>query len=415
MFKHPRSGVQRNAGLAAPRTASGRPCAAACTQSRLQRRPTRPLPPTVRAAAALLLAAAAAVPPAAAVPLSERVGYSHVNSLYYFGSEPYMVEGAKRILDTGSRVIKLWFNSACPEYYAFNDSWPKFNTLVELAEAPSFKKVFAMPFKVYILTAYPPGKEAHYWRDGMSEAKKKAETDAFDAITTHLLTTYKGTGKTFVLQHWEGDWSIGRPTAPGNDDWMPDPKAVQGMIDWLNARQDGVERARKKLNVQGCHVYHAAEVNKIDIALNGKKGAVVDLVIPKTHCDLYSYSAYDTSIPQRQFKQALEYYAARAPDSKAFGAKNVFIGEYGIPENEFPPKMFQEVIQNTTQTALDFGCPYVVYWQLYCNELKKEAQGKEKPVKRNEDCRGFWLIRPDGSKSWAWDYFEKLIKSGRGK
>lgn len=357
----------------------------------------------------LLCAAALALPlpsPAAPAspPLSERVGFSHVNCCYGFTDEPIMIEGARRILEIGSRVIKLWLTPETPNYYARNDKWPEYKTLVELAQAPSFKKVFDMPFKTYILETYPPGRDGHYWREGVPESRRRQEVEEFEALATHFLTAYKGTGKTFVLQHWEGDWAISGK--PGDRTVVPPETAVQGMIDWLHARQEGVDRARRKAPNAGCRVYHAAEVNLIDIALDGKKHAIVDTVIPRTNCDLYSYSSYDTSIPRTRFKQALEYLAARAPDSAAFGDKNIFIGEYGIPENEFRDT-FQAVIDHNTRTALDFGCRWVVYWQLYDNECKS------RPAANNADCRGFWLIRQDGSKSWAYEYFEKMLKGKR--
>ena len=56
------------------------------------------------------------------------------------------------------------------------------------------------------------------------------------------------------------------------------------------------------------------------------------------------------------------------------------------------------------QTALDWGCPYVVYWQLYCNEPRRQ------PVKTNADVRGFWLLRPDGSKAWLWQELHDMLK-----
>jgi hypothetical protein len=107
-----------------------------------------------------------------------------------------------------------------------------------------------------------------------------------------------------------------------------------------------------------------------------------------------------------RFRRALEHIAERAPDSPSFGAKNVYVGEYGIPENDFPPETVRAVIRSNTETALAFGCPWVVYWQLYDNEALR------RPVKANADCRGFWLVRPDGSTSWAWEYFEGLLRAG---
>jgi hypothetical protein len=34
------------------------------------------------------------------------------------------------------------------------------------------------------------------------------EAQQFADLTSYLVSTYANTGKTFVLQHWEGDWSI---------------------------------------------------------------------------------------------------------------------------------------------------------------------------------------------------------------
>ncbi len=352
-----------------------------------------------------LLAACLVAAGQAPTPLADRIGFTHVDPKYHFGGRPVLVEGAERILGLGSRVIKLWLTPNAPEKYAANDAWPKCDSLVALAQAPSFKAVFAMPFTAYVLETYPHGRPDHYWRNGVSPEQKAREVADFEALASHFLAAYKGTGKTFIFQNWEGDWAAGKIGDPGA---APTPTAVHGMIEWLNARQEGVERARERHPDAGCRVFHAAEVNLIGIALDGRPHAIVDTVIPKTHCDLYSYSAYDTAIPQARFRQALEYYAARAPDSKAFGAKNVYVGEYGIPENDFPPEKVRAVIRDNTETALAFGCPYVLYWQLYDNEARRQ------PVRANADCRGFWLVRPDGSKSWAWDYFAGLLREGRG-
>ncbi len=131
--------------------------------------------------------------------------------------------------------------------------------------------------------------------------------------------------------------------------------------------------------------------------MEGKVSATND-VLPKTHCDLYSYSAWDTLRDPVKFRKALDYLASKAPDSKLFGANNVFVGEYGAPENEpgMTPEKQRDIVKAATEVALDWGARYVVYWELYCNEKAHDYEGRPK----NEDCRGFWLIRPDGSKGW---------------
>ncbi|MHC4509129.1 MAG: hypothetical protein ACYTAO_09245 [Planctomycetota bacterium] len=78
-----------------------------------------------------------------------------------------------------------------------------------------------------------------------------------------------------------------------------------------------------------------------------------------------------------------------------------------MPANRFSAGQIQKAIPAAVETALDWGCPYIVYWQLYCNELQDPNQAP--PVKSNNAVRGFWLIRPDGSKAWTWGYLHTLL------
>ena len=128
---------------------------------------------------------------------------------------------------------------------------------------------------------------------------------------------------------------------------------------------------------------------------------------------MVSYSAWDSAVEEHKdpniFREALDFIALNMPDSPDFGNKNVYLGEFGWPETIFDADKIPVVIPNAVNTALDWGCPYIVYWQLYCNE---KANAKVKPpVKNNKDVKGFWLIRPDGSKTWVWNYFHQLLNS----
>lgn len=153
-------------------------------------------------------------------------------------------------------------------------------------------------------------------------------------------------------------------------------------------------------------VAHAAEVNLIARAMEGKVTMTND-VIPKTHCDLYSYSAWDTIRDPAKFRKALDYLANKAPDSKLFGNKNVYVGEFGAAETVVGgPEKQAEIVKKAVETALDWGARYIVYWQLYCNEPADKYESRPK----NSDCKGFWLIRPDGTKSPVWDYFKGLFR-----
>jgi hypothetical protein len=333
--------------------------------------------------------------------LRDVIGVTHVAGKYRLTDEDFLNEGADQILALGSRVIKLYLKLSPEPNYPFNTRWPKVRSLVELADTPCYRAVFEKPFTTYILTTYSVGRPDHYWRDGVTDEQAREEEEQFYRLARHLLATYRGSGKTFVLQHWEGDWAIRGEFDPQID---PTPKAVAGMIRWLNARQRGVERARAEPGTAGVRVLHAAEVNFVKIAMKEGRPTVTDRVLPHTRVDLASYSAWDTQAEPAMLKEALDYIAAHTPQRGPFGGRNVYLGEFGLPENEYPRAKVEATIQEAIRTALDWGCAYVVYWQVYCNEARRL------PVEGNGDVRGFWLIRPDGSKAWAWEELEKALR-----
>ncbi len=339
--------------------------------------------------------------------LPDILGVTHVDGKYHFTEKDFLNEGADQILSLGSRVIKVWFHNP-RKSYSFNSQWSETNSLIEIAQSPYFRKLFDKPFTTYIMMCFSKGRGASYWRNGITAEQKLNEQRQFYELAKHLLSTYRQTGKTFVLQHWEGDWLI-RASYNGNVD--PTPRAIKGMIGWLNARQAGVNQAREEVTPDGVHVYHAAEVNRVVASMKEGKPNLVNTVLPHTKLDLVSYSAWDATTVYAKdpnvFREALDYIAANIPDSPAFRNRNVYVGEFGIPENEHPAERIRSLVPHVVETAHDWGCPYIVYWQLYCNELSAPKQTP--PVSSNDAVRGFWLIRPNGSKAWTWDYFHVLL------
>jgi len=349
----------------------------------------------------------------AAKDVRDTVGVVHVAGLYHLTDKDFLNEGADQILALGSRVIKVWFYGAMRSEspvnsYPYNSQWPKVESLVEGARAPYFKALFDKPFTTYILKVTALGREEGYWRKGITGEQKKDEQRQFYDLARYFLTQYKGTGKTFVLQHWEGDWMV-RGNFKGDQE--PSPTALANMVEWLNARQAGVDQARREAEPQGVHVYHAAEVNRVVQSMRSGFPNMVNKVLPHTHLDLISYSSWDSATSHwsdpKVLREALDFIAANAPDSADFGNRNVYLGEFGMPENGYSLEQIRTAIPNAVRTGLDWGCPYIVYWQLYCNELKDPKT--KPPVQSNDAVKGFWLIRPDGTKSWLWDYFHGLF------
>ncbi len=352
---------------------------------------------------------AAAVPPGgttAAIPrASEALGVTHVDGKYCLTREPFLLEGADAVAALGVQVIKLYLtlnlDGSSLQKYPFHTDWPPCRTLEELADAPPFREVFRRPFRVYVLTVYRPGVAAGYWLNGISAEQEREEQEALYRLAAYLMRTYRGSGKTFVFQNWEGDWAV-RGHFDRNK--PPSPEALQAMSRWLAARQRGVEQARRENPDSDVRVYHAVEVNLLRPSMESGMPCVLTHVVPHVHPDLVSYSAWDTQHDPELFRRSLDFIAQRAPDSPPFGDKNVYVGEFGLPENEHSQEDVTRLIRNVVSVGIDWGCPWVIYWQIYCNEVRRS------PVRAPEDVRGFWLIRPDGSRAWAWDALRRVLQ-----
>lgn len=338
-------------------------------------------------------------------------GVAHVDGKYFLTKEDYLNEGADQVLGTGSKVIKLYLT---PKPYRWNSSWPRnLKSLRDVAETSYFQSVFSKPFKTYILTAYSIGRPDHYWVHGITPEQAANETQQFYDLTKYLLTTYKGTRKTFVLQHWEGDWALrnGSPK-PYDADYTPTPMAIQGMIQWINARQAGIVKARKEIGPTDVHVYGATEANRMEDSMAGKPG-VANSVLPYTAVDLASYSCYDFLDTKEHLAKAVDYLVAHLPPTAVFGQnpRSVYLGEFGYPENgKEGSDGVNRRIDNAMTVVAEKGLPWAVFWQIYDNEAASKdlilpLNGKN----NNANLHGFWMIKPDGSPTVAWQRYRRIF------
>jgi hypothetical protein len=334
---------------------------------------------------------------AGAVNVRDVLGVAHAAGRYNFTDGDFLNEGADRILELGSRVIKVFLvPNHIQETYPFNSDWsPPTSDVVELAQHPYFQELFAKPFSTIILEITPVTVGPQFL-DGLTREEAAAERDQMYRLAKYLLTTYANSGKTFILQNWEGDHILRQGLAAGAD---PDPVRIQGMIDWWNARQDGVAKARREVGSHGVQVLHAAEVNFLTDAMAGKVTATNN-VIPYTHCDLYSYSSWDVGFTPGELTRALDYLESKAPDNKLFGRYNLYLGEYGMGKNAGASEGQRfERVRQLMEAALGWGVRYAIYWEVFCNEAVQTYTGRPD----NQDLQGFWLVRPDGEKAPSWD------------
>jgi hypothetical protein len=332
--------------------------------------------------------------------IRDRVGVVHAGGKYAFTDEPFLTEGAKLIRnEVGSRSIKLWLSSQYAGVYPFHHEWEAYASMTELISTKAYKDVLDMDFMTIDLVAH--GLVPTTFIDGLdAEERVKVEAEMHD-LALYLFETYQNSGKTFILQNWEGDNMLGQDAVP---------EAVQGFTDWVNARQDGILRARKEAvdkGLDGVRVYGALELNKVSSGWIGPK--LLDDVLPNTYCDLYSYSNWETGDDDLLLKDNLDRIAAKAPDSKDFGAQNVYLGELGGGEMLIGGDKAQLANARTQiETALDWGCPFAFYWEIYCNE-RKRGDLEVRPV--SVDMAGFWLIRPDGTASSTFWFLKGLLSN----
>jgi hypothetical protein len=121
-------------------------------------------------------------------------------------------------------------------HYPWNSRWPaRFGSLVELAQTPYYRALFAKPFTTFILETYAFGRPDHYWINGISQAQIRDETRQFDELSAYLLSAYRGTNKTSCFSTGK---ATGRSGATFDRATVPTPTAIAGMIEWLNARQE---------------------------------------------------------------------------------------------------------------------------------------------------------------------------------
>ena len=128
-----------------------------------------------------------------------------------------------------------------------------------------------------------------------------------------------------------------------------------------------------------------------------------------------------TALSAVKLAKALEYIQQshnRTSAAPKGHGKSVFIAEYGLAQNEVPNATLIETLSNVVNTALAFGCPYVLFWETFDNECTGEVLGcnggrchdPHNPVTDPSHLHGFWLLKPDGSKSAAYDYLHGKLQ-----
>jgi carboxypeptidase family protein len=347
-----------------------------------------------------------------------KAGVTHVEGKYGFTQGNYLLEGANRIFNFGADAIFVYlhwnFASAYPQKNN-GPFWPATSpaSLVVLAQTAPFQALFNMPFTLFVLTTY--GMQNHDNVAGFTANPNAAvaEEQEFYDLTKYLFSTYAGTGKTFILKHWEGDF-IGLQGFDTSKDIAPN--MVDAMNLWLSARQRGVSRGRTDSgNPAGIGVFHAVEMSRVLDYTDSGMTRVVNAVIPVVKPDMVTYSSYDSSKPgttaaavNADMNRALNTIKSLAPDPLGLGDKRILISEYGLFENSHTVDDVTWRTNTILQTSQAAGILGAFMWQVFDNECYEDfptnkvpfpvdcTQGTS-PYPNDNQCLGLWLVRPDGT------------------
>jgi hypothetical protein len=238
------------------------------------------------------------------------------------------------------------------------------------ADDPVVRRIFNMPVCHYLLWAYPLA------QDRSQTAGQAARYEELYELCCYLLKTYDGTRKTFYLGHWEGDLEL-RGKAGSRDD--PTKESIANKTRWLNRRQQAVDDAKRDTPHHRVDALCYAEANKVRDSMQGRP-SMANEVIPHTQIDFVSYSSYETANGKdagTEVPKALDYLESKLPPKPAIQGKRVWIGEYGYPACRYSPQDQAARSRQLMQTARQWGCPLVLCWEMYNNEVDK---GVKQPV-----------------------------------
>ncbi len=299
-----------------------------------------------------------------------RIGTQTFAGRYQFTTNTLLVETARAIRELGSDVLKMTLEQDYPRQYRIQLGRNITNLVTLARDEPSCRTVLDMPFRHFLLWAYaftPFG-----WGDGLSASERQVEYRQMYDLARHLLERYSGTGKTFHLGHWEGDWHLlGGFDPTGN----PGAQRVQGMIDWLNARQQAVDDAKRDVPHHDVEIFHFTEVNLVRDAMSGNPKVnqrVINQVVPRVpQLDFVSYSAYDVQDQDAATVHAtLDYIASQIPTAKAasIAGPRLWIGEYGwgFEDGALVERLSRKLMRNVL--TWDAGPRFVLFWEIYGNE-----------------------------------------------
>lgn len=307
-------------------------------------------------------------------------GTQMIGGRYKFTKDSYLVEQAKHIRGMGSNILKVSLGNNYPKTYPDLQKDPSISSTVDLIKKKKdYQEIFEMDFKyifmwVHTLTGIK-------WQKPMSSPDKLAIYQEMYDLTEYLLTEYSGSGKTFFIGNWEGDWLL-HGQGHRNDD--PGDEKIEAMKQWFQIRQAAIDDAKRKVAYDGVEVFYYVEVN---LAKKGMKGerCITESILADVNPDLVSYSSYESTKNHPNYDSLkntvtpiMDYMESKLqPKENIPFERRVFIGEYGTQVSKKNTAENQSSqTKEIMQLALELNLPFALHWEFYNNEYSEKGVSK---------------------------------------
>jgi hypothetical protein len=295
----------------------------------------------------------------------------------------------------GFRAVRLVLSPGLRRTYGL--AVGRISTLSELfASEPiqavlSYKEFHTVMFTVY---DYASSANQHYLDPAFLTANRQKVFDEYEELTETIMRRESGSGRVFVIGHWEGDNQVycgssykfqvdnaERAKCLG----MNPAQRLAGLREWLRIRQEAIAAGReraKQAGASGVEVYHAVEFNTL-FHFRGVTGAgirskdysgVLDSVVPAVKPDVCSYSAWESLNPDKLGKDLKVI-------RKACGPARLIIGELGYQptaDRKDPTKDYRKAVDAMKKDR--GGIAAVFFWEAF--------------------ERGFGIFSADGTVVW---------------
>jgi hypothetical protein len=335
-----------------------------------------------------------------------KYGCAHTQGLYNYPDDGnQFTNGCEAIRALGLSTLKIYLTKDYLLNYPLQSSWSSVpTTLTQLAQTTQFANQLGSAWDTVVMTTFTfANGTTNWWRVGPTNAQLSAEYTEIYNLVVHILTTYNNSGRTYIIQNWEGDWAFMDSFSEAT---FVDRKMVDYYSAFLAVRQKAVSDARRVTAHENVTVLNATEVNRVlDAKAHPDRRRIIHDLCRQVTPDMVSFSAYEPTIVstgwgtdqadweakcETDFTKALQLIINSVP-----AGTPLMIGEFGFPENEatndHPSNDVSQMILKVDAIASRFPqIKYLLYWQVFDNEVSIPYT-----------YRGYWLVKPDGSTSIA--------------